>query len=87
MGFNLVGGDDNLNAVIYARYSSHGQTEQSIAGQLHDCCAFAKHEGLTIVHEYIDRTITGRYDDRPDFQQMVSDSKKEAASGCDRMEA
>lgn len=26
-----------LNAVIYARYSSHSQTEQSIEGQLHDC--------------------------------------------------
>ena len=26
-----------MNAVIYARYSSHNQTEQSIEGQLRDC--------------------------------------------------
>lgn len=26
--------DTTTNAVIYARYSSHGQTEQSIEGQL-----------------------------------------------------
>jgi Resolvase, N terminal domain. len=56
-----------MNAVIYARYSSHGQTEQSIEGQIHDCYAYAEREGLTVVHEYIDRAITGRYDDRPDF--------------------
>ena len=30
------------NAVIYARYSSHGQTEQSIEGQLRECAAFAE---------------------------------------------
>ena len=31
-----------LNAVIYARYSSDRQTEQSIEGQLRECYAFAK---------------------------------------------
>ncbi len=31
-----------MNAVIYARYSSHGQTEQSIEGQLRDNYAWAK---------------------------------------------
>lgn len=65
-----------MNAVIYARFSSHSQTEQSIDGQLHDCYAYAEREGLTVVHEYIDRAITGRYDDRPDFQQMIFDAKK-----------
>ena len=49
------------NAVIYARYSSHGQTEQSIEGQLHDCREFAAHEGYTVVGEYIDRAMTGLY--------------------------
>ena len=45
-----------LNAVIYARYSSHNQTEQSIEGQLRDCYAFAERQGLQVVGEYIDRT-------------------------------
>lgn len=64
------------NAVIYARYSSANQTEQSIEGQLRDCRAYAEREGLTVVHEYIDRAISGRSDDRPDFQRMIADSAK-----------
>lgn len=66
------------SAVIYARYSSHGQTEQSIDGQLHVCREYAKREGINIIGEYIDRALTGRSDDRPDFQRMISDAKKGA---------
>ena len=51
-----------LNAVIYARYSSHSQQEQSIEGQLRDCYAFAEREGLHVVGEYIDRAISGKTD-------------------------
>ena len=43
-----------MNAVIYARYSSHNQTEQSIEGQLQICHEFAQRNGYTIVGEYID---------------------------------
>ena len=64
------------NAIIYARYSSHGQTEQSIEGQLRDCYAFAEREGYRVVGEYIDRALTGRSDDRPDFQRMIKDAAK-----------
>lgn len=64
------------NAVIYARYSSHGQTEQSIEGQLRVCKEFAERENLIIVGEYVDRAIPGKTDARPDFQRMISDSKK-----------
>lgn len=67
---------NQVNAVIYARYSSHGQQEQSIDGQLRDCYAFAERQGYTIVAEYIDRALTGRNDDRPDFQRMLTDAKK-----------
>ena len=65
-----------LNAVIYARFSSHGQTEQSIEGQLHDCYEYAEKNGYNVIGEYIDRALTGRYDDRPDFQRMIRDSSK-----------
>lgn len=65
-----------MNAVIYARYSSHNQTEQSIEGQLRDCYAFAKRHDLTVIGEYIDRAISGRTDDRPDFQRMIADASK-----------
>lgn len=66
------------NAVIYARFSSHSQTEQSIEGQLRVCYEYAEREGLRVVGEYIDRALTGRSDDRPDFQRMISDAKKKA---------
>lgn len=63
-------------AVIYARYSSHNQTEQSIEGQLHDAYDFAQRENLVVIGEYIDRAISGTKDDRPDFQRMIRDAEK-----------
>lgn len=63
-------------AVIYARFSSHSQTEQSIEGQLAVCYDFAERNGYTVIGEYIDRAISGRTDDRPDFQRMMEDSAK-----------
>ena len=65
-----------LNAVIYARYSSHSQTEQSIEGQLHDGYAFAEKCGYRVIGEYIDRAMTGKTDNRPDFQRMIKDSSR-----------
>ena len=65
-----------MNAVIYARYSSHGQTEQSIEGQLHDNYAWARQQGITVIGEYIDRALTGTKDQRPDFQRMIEDAAK-----------
>ncbi len=64
------------NAVIYARFSSHAQNEQSIEGQLAECHAFAERSGLQIRHEYIDRALTGTNDKRPEFLQMIEDSKR-----------
>ncbi|MBQ4648141.1 MAG: recombinase family protein [Clostridia bacterium] len=63
-----------MNAVIYARFSSHRQTEQSIEGQLKVCYEYAERNGYTIVGEYIDRAISGTSDARPDFLQMIKDS-------------
>ena len=40
-----------MNVVIYARYSSHSQTEQSIEGQLHTCYEYAKNNGYLVVGE------------------------------------
>ncbi len=63
-------------AVIYARYSSNSQTEQSIEGQLNVCNKFAQDNGLYIVDTYIDRAMTGTNDNRPAFQQMLTDSER-----------
>ncbi len=63
-------------AVIYARYSSSGQREESIEGQLRECNEFARKNGFVIVGEYIDKALTGRTDRRPDFQRMLRDSER-----------
>ncbi len=62
------------SAVIYARYSSERQSEQSIEGQLRVCNEFAERNGLRIVGTYIDRAMTGTNDHRAEFQRMLSDS-------------
>lgn len=62
-------------AVIYARYSSDRQTEQSIEGQLRASKEFAEREDIAIIGEYIDRAISGTTDHRPQFQRMISDAK------------
>lgn len=62
--------------MVYARYSSHSQGEQSIEGQLAAARAYAAAKGYTIIHEYIDRAMTGRNDNRDEFQQMLSDTAK-----------
>ena len=63
-------------AVIYARYSSDSQTEQSIEGQLRVCKDFAERNNIAIINTYIDRAMTGTNDNRPDFQRMIKDSNK-----------
>lgn len=66
-------------AVIYARYSCERQTEQSIEGQLRECYKYAEQNGLTIIHEYIDRAMTGTNDNRPSFQKMLADAERTSA--------
>ena len=63
-------------AVIYARYSSDNQTEQSIEGQLRVCEEYAKKNNILILGTYIDRAMTGTNDIRPDFQRMIKDSSR-----------
>jgi DNA invertase Pin-like site-specific DNA recombinase len=66
-----------MNTVIYARYSSAGQTEQSIEGQLRVCKEYAERNGYFVIGEYIDRATTGTNDNRPEFQRLLEDAKKQ----------
>lgn len=63
-------------AVIYARYSSSNQREESIEGQIRICTEYAKKKGYKITNQYIDRAMTGKNDNRPAFRQMLNDSDK-----------
>ena len=40
-----------MNAVIYARYSSDNQREESIEGQLRECKEYADQNGITVVED------------------------------------
>ena len=70
-----------MNIVIYARFSSHSQTEQSIEGQLKVCYEYAKANNHTVVGEYIDRALSGTSDNRTEFQRMIADSSKHSFEG------
>ena len=66
-----------MNAVIYARYSSDSQREESIEGQIRECTEYAQRNGITILGTYIDRALSARSADRPEFQRMIHDAEKE----------
>ena len=63
-----------MRAVIYARYSSDNQREESIEGQLRECKEFAEKNDITIIGEYIDRALSAKTYNRPNFQKMIKDS-------------
>jgi site-specific DNA recombinase len=63
-------------AVLYARFSSDNQREESIEGQRRECQEFAEKSGLTIIGEYVDRALSATSDNRPEFQRMIRDSYK-----------
>lgn len=65
-----------MNGVIYARYSSDNQREESIEGQLRECKEYAERNGITILGTYIDRALSAKTDNRPEFQHMIKDSAK-----------
>lgn len=66
-----------MTDVIYARYSTDNQREESIEGQLRECKAFAEKNGIQIIDTYIDRAMSAKTDNRPDFQKMIKDSAKQ----------
>lgn len=65
-----------LKAVAYARYSSDNQREESIDAQLRAIRKYAEENNIVIIKTYVDRAMTARSDKRPQFQQMIMDSRK-----------
>lgn len=66
-----------MRAVIYARYSAGPrQTDQSIEGQVRDCRAYCEQHDLEVIEIYADRHISGKTDERPEFQRLIAESKK-----------
>ena len=72
-----------MRVVLYMRYSSDRQTEQSIEGQNRVCTAFCEQQGYEIVDRYIDRATSAfkDTDKRTEFQRMIRDSEKQLWEG------
>lgn len=68
----------STNAVIYARFSSDRQREESIEGQLRECREYAEKNGIRVIDSYIDRALSAskETEKRLDFQRMIRDSGK-----------
>ena len=69
-----------MKAVIYARYSSENQREESIDGQIRECMEYAKHNEIQVIDTYIDRALSAKTDNRPEFQRMIKESGR---GGCE----
>lgn len=71
---------DQTACVIYARFSSDRQRDESIEDQVAVCSKWAAARGLAVVSVYADRAISGTSDERPQFLRMVADAERGAFS-------
>lgn len=65
-------------AVIYARFSSDMQREESIDAQVRACTAYAQSKGYNIIDTYIDEAKSGRDVTKRDaYNQMLADAMED----------
>lgn len=57
-----------MRVAVYARFSSNNQREESITAQLRVAHEYAKKKGYSIMKKYTDKAVSGRTDNRPEFQ-------------------
>lgn len=60
-------------AFIYARFSSDMQRNESIDAQIRAAEKYAAQNDYIVINKYIDRAKSATTDQRPQFQQMMSD--------------
>lgn len=68
-----------MKAVIYARFSSDKQDENSINAQVRACTEYANQHKFDIVKLYIDEAISGKGEkttSRKEYQKMLKDTQK-----------
>ena len=61
--------------VLYMRYSSDNQNENSIAYQRGNMYAYCADKNYDIVEEYVDEAFSATTDRRPAFQKMMHDAE------------
>ena len=65
-----------IKVVIYARYSSDMQREESIDAQIRYCKEeIERNPNMVLIGVYYDEALSGKFDDREDFQVMISDAR------------
>ena len=65
-------------AVIYARYSSDNQREESIDAQVRACREYCKRKGYFVTHIYKDEAKSGtKLAGRDAYKQMLDDAKED----------
>lgn len=68
-----------MRAVIYCRYSSDLQREESAEAQIRACSEYAEARGYQVIRTYADKAVSGKgtkTNKRYQFKQMISDSSK-----------
>lgn len=72
-----------MDVVLYLRYSSDKQNEQSIEGQMRVCKAFCERNNYRIIESYIDRALTAskNTEKRENFLRMIKDSERKSFQG------
>ena len=66
---------DPTACVIYARFSSERQRDESIEDQVRVCSDWAAGHDLAVVATYEDRAVSGTSDERPEFLRMIADAR------------
>lgn len=64
-----------MKAVIYARFSSDNQREESITAQVRACTEYAMRKGYAVLKVYPDEAKSAVTDNRPNFLQLINDAK------------
>jgi site-specific DNA recombinase len=62
------------HAALYARYSSDLQSPETIQTQVDACTRFCVAENLTIISQYTDEAVSGKTEQREEYQQMIADA-------------
>src|SRR5665811_1131127 len=65
-----------VRGVIYARFSTEMQRDESIDAQVRAVQEYANRNDIVIVDQYVDRAKSATTDNRPAFQQMIADAAK-----------
>lgn len=61
--------------VVYARYSSDNQRQESIEAQLYAISNYCENLNYEIIETYIDKEVSATTDDRDSFLRMIEESK------------